>query len=51
MHHIVGGSTQAIIGGVPTPQYAARGGIEVSDKYEWGGKNADGSPGFATIRR
>ncbi len=50
MHHIVGGSTQAIIGGVPTAQYAARGGIEVSDKYEWGGKNADGSAGFATQR-
>jgi len=50
MHHIVGGSTQAIINGVPTPQFAARGGIEVSDKYEWGGKNADGSPGFATKR-
>jgi len=50
MHHIVGGSTQAIINGVPTPQFAARGGIEVSDKYEWGGKNADGSAGFATKR-
>lgn len=47
MHHIVGGSTQTATG---TPQYAARGGIEVSDKYEWGGKNADGSPGFATQR-
>ncbi len=50
MHHIVGGSTQAIINNVPTPQFAARGGIEVSDKYEWGGKNIDGSPGFATKR-
>jgi arylsulfatase A-like enzyme len=47
MHHIVGGSTQQANG---TPQFAARGGIEVSDKYEWGGKNADGSPGFATQR-
>jgi arylsulfatase A-like enzyme/phosphodiesterase/alkaline phosphatase D-like protein len=47
MHHIVGGSTQTATG---TAQYAARGGIEVSDKYEWGGKNADGSPGFATQR-
>ena len=50
MHHIVGGSTQAIINGTPTPQFAARGGIEVSDKYEWGGRNADGSAGFATKR-
>lgn len=50
MHHIVGGSTQAIINNVPTAQYAARGGTEVSDKYEWGGKNADGSAGFATQR-
>lgn len=50
MHHIVGGSTQAIINGTPTPQFAARGGIEVSDKYEWGGRNADGSAGFATRR-
>ena len=47
MHHIVGGSTQTATG---TPQYAARGGIEVSDKYEWGGNNADGSAGFATKR-
>lgn len=47
MHHIVGGSTQTATG---TPQFAARGGIEVADKYEWGGKNADGSPGFATKR-
>lgn len=50
MHHIVGGSTQAVINNVPTPQFAARGGIEVSDKYEWGGNNIDGSPGFATKR-
>ncbi|MDH4451910.1 MAG: sulfatase-like hydrolase/transferase [Verrucomicrobiota bacterium] len=50
MHHIVGGSTQAIINNVPTPQFAARGGTEVSDKYEWGGKNIDGSAGFATKR-
>lgn len=47
MHHIVGGSTQQANG---TPQFAARGGIEVSDKFEWGGKNIDGSPGFATKR-
>lgn len=47
MHHIVGGSTQQANG---TPQFAARGGIEVSDKYEWGGNNIDGSPGFATKR-
>lgn len=50
MHHIVGGSTQAVINGTPTAQYAARGGIEVCDKYEWGGKNADGSAGFAANR-
>ena len=47
MHHIVGGSTQTAAG---VPQFAARGGVEVSDKYEWGGNNADGSPGFATKR-
>ncbi|MCK6684648.1 MAG: metallophosphoesterase family protein [Thermoanaerobaculia bacterium] len=27
-----------------------RGGIEIADEYEWGGKNADGSPGFASHR-
>ncbi len=27
-----------------------RGGIEIADQYEWGGKNADGTPGFASHR-
>jgi arylsulfatase A-like enzyme len=48
MHHIIGGST-TLADGV-TKNIAARGGIEVSDKYEWGGNNADGSAGFATKR-
>jgi hypothetical protein len=48
MHHIVGGSTTLADG--TTPNIAARGGVEVADKYEWGGKNADGSEGFATKR-
>lgn len=48
MHHIVGGSTTLADG--TTPNIAARGGIEVADKYEWGGKNADGTDGFATKR-
>jgi hypothetical protein len=48
MHHIIGGSTTLADGS--TPNIAARGGIEVADKYEWGGKNADGTDGFATKR-
>ena len=48
MHHIIGGST-TLADGV-TKNIAARGGIEVSDKYEWGGNNADGSAGFAAHR-
>ena len=48
MHHIIGGSTTLADG--TTPNIAARGGIEVADRYEWGGKNADGSEGFATKR-
>jgi hypothetical protein len=48
LHHIVGGSTTLANG--TTPQFAARGGVEVADKYEWGGKNADGSDGFAANR-
>ena len=48
LHHIVGGSTTLADG--TTPQFAARGGVEVADKYEWGGRNADGSDGFAANR-
>jgi len=48
MHHIVGGSTTLADG--TTKNVAGRGGIEVADKYEWGGKNLDGSNGFATKR-
>ena len=38
-HNLVGGLDQNM-----------RGGIEAADKYEWGGKNADGSWGFAAHR-
>ena len=38
IHHLVGGCKEA------------RGGIECANLYEWGGKNADGSAGFATQR-
>lgn len=37
-HQIVGGS------------HLGRGGIEYADKYEWGGNNLDGTPGFSTNR-
>jgi len=49
MHHLTGGSTTLADG--TTKNVAARGGIEVAGKYEWGGKNADGiTDGFATKR-
>lgn len=35
-----------LIGGDPD----GRGGVEFADRYEWGGNNLDGSPGFATNR-
>jgi len=38
IHHLVGGDQQA------------RGGVEASTRFEWGGANADGSPGFASRR-
>lgn len=37
-HQLVGGSTEG------------RGGIEFADRYEWGGNNLDGTPGFAQNR-
>ncbi len=37
-HQLVGGSGEG------------RGGIEFADKYEWGGNNIDGTPGFAANR-
>ena len=40
IHHLVGG-----IGG-----QAARGGVESAPFFEWGGKNADGTDGFASRR-
>lgn len=40
IHHLVGGLGKA-----------ARGGMESSVYFEWGGKNADGSPGFAEHRK
>lgn len=39
IHHLVGGIGKA-----------NRGGMEASSFFEWGGKNADGSDGFATHR-
>ena len=39
LHHLVGGSG-----------FEARGGVEAAGFYEWGGANADGSPGFAAHR-
>jgi len=39
IHHLVGGDQQA------------RGGAEASRFFEWGGADADGSPGFASRRR
>ena len=38
MHHLVGGIE------------SARGGVEVAHRYEWGGKNADNTEGFAAKR-
>lgn len=35
-----------LIGGDPD----GRGGVEYADRYEWGGNNLDGTPGFATNR-
>jgi hypothetical protein len=39
IHHLVGGDQQA------------RGGAEASKRFEWGGADADGTPGFALRRR
>lgn len=39
IHHLVGGADRQ-----------GRGGAEVASLYEWGGKNADGSDGFAAHR-
>ncbi len=38
IHHLVGGASEA------------RGGVEVAGLYEWGGRNTDGSDGFAQHR-
>lgn len=38
LHHLVGGFE------------SARGGVEAVPRYEWGGRNADGTEGFATRR-
>ena len=38
MHHLIGGIE------------SARGGVEVAHRYEWGGKNADDTEGFAAKR-
>ena len=39
IHHLVGGGPDG------------RGGTEVAGRFEWGGRNADGSPGFASRRQ
>jgi hypothetical protein len=39
IHHLVGGGSEA------------RGGVEVASGFEWGGRNADGSPGFDARRK
>lgn len=36
-----------LVGGVPSE---ARGGIEAADRYEWGGRNTDGTDGWAANR-
>lgn len=43
IHHLVGGSPGS-------RAQEARGGAEASRYFEWGGANADGTPGFATHR-
>jgi len=48
MHHLVGG-TWTLADGV-TSNCAARGGVEVVPYFEWGGKNVDGTDGFAANR-
>jgi len=48
MHHLVGG-TWTLADGI-TPNCAARGGVEVAPYFEWGGKNVDGTDGFAANR-
>lgn len=40
IHHLVGGKDRQ-----------CRGGVEVASLYEWGGKNADGTDGFAAHRQ
>lgn len=48
MHHIVGGTWTLADG--TTSNCAGRGGVEVAPYFEWGGKNIDGTSGFATNR-
>ena len=48
LHHLVGGTT-TLADGV-TSNVAGRGGVEVAPYFEWGGKNLDGTDGFATNR-
>lgn len=47
-HHLIGGTWTLADGA--TSNCAARGGVEVAPYFEWGGRNADGSNGFATHR-
>lgn len=48
LHHLVGG-TWTLADGV-TANCAGRGGVEVAPYFEWGGRNTDGSDGFAANR-
>ncbi len=47
-HHLLGG--QLAGGGTAGPAGYVRGGAAAADFFEWGGKNADGSDGFASHR-
>ena len=46
-HHVTGGITRAIVG---VGAGYVRGGAEAAAYFEWGGKNADGTEGFASHR-
>ncbi len=47
-HHLLGGQIQG--GGSGGPAGYVRGGAAAADFFEWGGKNADGTDGFAAHR-
>ncbi|MGA2242279.1 MAG: metallophosphoesterase, partial [Verrucomicrobiota bacterium] len=47
-HHMLGGITNGPIGGAEAGY--VRGGAEAAAYFEWGGNNADGTPGFSSHR-